>query len=163
MEIEKEKAIDCYPKPVTIEGTIKILEQLKNCICKIENKNGEGTGFFCSINDDKEYKIIELKNKKIYINKEYDITIIEINKEKENINNYIELDNKIMKQKIININSESIYILQYPNSLYGQKASVSYGIIENIESEMKKAAANMDFERAMELRDILFELKGNVK
>ncbi len=35
--------------------------------------------------------------------------------------------------------------------------------ISDIESEMKKAAANMDFERAMELRDILFELKGNVK
>ena len=32
-----------------------------------------------------------------------------------------------------------------------------------IETEMKKAAANMDFERAMELRDILFELKENVK
>ena len=36
-------------------------------------------------------------------------------------------------------------------------------VISDIESEMKKAAANMDFERAMELRDILFELKGNVK
>ena len=35
--------------------------------------------------------------------------------------------------------------------------------ISDIETEMKKAAANMDFERAMELRDILFELKGNVK
>ena len=32
--------------------------------------------------------------------------------------------------------------------------------INEIENEMKKAAANMDFERAMELRDILFELKG---
>ena len=32
--------------------------------------------------------------------------------------------------------------------------------INEIETEMKKAAANMDFERAMELRDILFELKG---
>ena len=154
MEIEKEKAIDGYPKPVTIEGTIKILEQLKNCICKIENKNDKGTGFFCSINDnikvlitnnhiideeiinenekievsindDKEYKIIELKNKKIYTNKEYDTTIIEINKEKENINNYIELDEKIMEQKIININSESIYILQYLNYSDGQKASAS--------------------------------------
>ena len=164
MEIEKEKAIDGYPKPVTIEGTIKILEQLKNCICKIENKNGKGTGFFCSIsekikvlitnnhiineeiikenekiqvsiNDDKEYKIIELKNKKIYTNKEYDTTIIEINIEKEKIYNYIELDNKIMEKEIININSESIYILQYPNSLYGQKASVSYGIIKKLEDE----------------------------
>ncbi len=35
--------------------------------------------------------------------------------------------------------------------------------ISEIETEMKKAAANMDFERAMELRDILFELKGNNK
>ena len=36
-------------------------------------------------------------------------------------------------------------------------------VIDDIEAEMKKAAANMDFERAMELRDILFELRGNVK
>ena len=31
--------------------------------------------------------------------------------------------------------------------------------IEVIEQEMKEAAKNLDFERAMELRDILFELK----
>jgi excinuclease ABC subunit B len=36
-------------------------------------------------------------------------------------------------------------------------------VISEIEEEMKKAAAMMDFERAMELRDILFELKGDVK
>ena len=30
----------------------------------------------------------------------------------------------------------------------------------NIESEMKEAAKNLDFERAMELRDILFEMKS---
>lgn len=48
-----------------------------------------------------------------------------------------------------------------------EKKSMNKSDIQNaineIESEMKKAAANMDFERAMELRDILFELKGNVK
>ena len=32
--------------------------------------------------------------------------------------------------------------------------------IENLEQEMKEAAKNLDFERAMELRDILFELKS---
>jgi len=32
--------------------------------------------------------------------------------------------------------------------------------IEKIEEEMKKAAKELDFERAMELRDILFELKS---
>ena len=34
-------------------------------------------------------------------------------------------------------------------------------IIFQVEEEMKKAAQNLDFERAAELRDILFELKGN--
>jgi len=33
-------------------------------------------------------------------------------------------------------------------------------LIINIENEMKQAAKNLDFERAMELRDILFELKS---
>jgi len=33
-------------------------------------------------------------------------------------------------------------------------------LIETIEKEMKEAAKNLDFERAMELRDILFEYKS---
>ena len=33
-------------------------------------------------------------------------------------------------------------------------------IIEEIEKEMKQAAKELNFERAMELRDILFELKA---
>ena len=33
-------------------------------------------------------------------------------------------------------------------------------MINKIEEEMKEAAKNLDFERAMELRDILFEMKG---
>ena len=33
-------------------------------------------------------------------------------------------------------------------------------VIMNLENEMQEAAKNLDFERAMELRDILFELKG---
>ena len=125
-EIEKEKLLDKYPAPVTIEGTKKILNQLKNYICKIENKNGNGTGFFCyipykngklevlitnnhvineeilkekrikvSLNDEKENKIIELKNKKIYTSKLYDTTIIEINSVNDNIHNYLELDDQI--------------------------------------------------------------------
>ena len=34
-------------------------------------------------------------------------------------------------------------------------------LINKIENEMKEAAKNLDFERAMELRDILFEMQGN--
>ena len=33
-------------------------------------------------------------------------------------------------------------------------------VIMSLENEMQEAAKNLDFERAMELRDILFELKG---
>ena len=33
--------------------------------------------------------------------------------------------------------------------------------MDNIEQEMREAARNLDFERAMELRDILFEMKSN--
>ena len=163
-EVEKEKSIENYPKPITIEGTIKIVDQLKNCICKIQNKNGNGTGFFCeipykkeklkvlitnnhiideeiikkyeritvSLNNDKEHKKIELRNKKIYTNKEYDTTIIEINSEKKNINNYLELDEQIFED---NINNKSVYILQYPNYSDGQRAAVSYGIIKNIQDK----------------------------
>ena len=36
-------------------------------------------------------------------------------------------------------------------------------MLVRIEEEMKNAAKNLDFERAMELRDILFELKGDIK
>ena len=32
--------------------------------------------------------------------------------------------------------------------------------IDRIEQEMREAARNLDFERAMELRDILFEIKS---
>ena len=36
-------------------------------------------------------------------------------------------------------------------------------LIQNVEAEMREAAKNLDFERATELRDILFELKGERK
>ena len=165
-EIEKEKALDNYPTPVTIEGTINILNQLQSCICKIENKLGNWTGLFCyipyknkkltvlitnnhvineeilkenkkievSINDNKEYKTIELKNKKVYTSVKYDTTIIEINSEKEKINHFLELDEEIIEHNE-NINNRSVYILQYPKYSNGQKAAVSYGIIKNIQDE----------------------------
>ena len=34
-------------------------------------------------------------------------------------------------------------------------------MLNEIEMEMKQAAKNLDFERATELRDILFELKAS--
>ena len=124
---------------------------------------GNGTGFFCSINekikvlitnnhvineeiiknkeilrvtlnDDKDFKIINLKNKKYYTNVEYDITLIEINSEKDNITNFLELDQEIIE--ISKENPKSVYILQYPKiNCFTQKAAVSYGIIKDINKE----------------------------
>ena len=46
----KEKYIEDYPNPITLESTETILNQMKNCVCKIYMDNGnKGTGFFCII------------------------------------------------------------------------------------------------------------------
>ena len=164
-EIEQEGAIINSPLPVTIECTKIIIDQLKSCVCLIENKKGNGTGFFCSINkklkvfitnnhiidekiinkneplrvklnDGNDFKIINLENKKTFTNKEYDTTIIEINPEKEDINNFLELDQEIIQ--ISRENPKSAYILQYPTiNYFKQKAAVSYGVIKDIEEEYK--------------------------
>ena len=167
-DINKEKYLDNYPIPVTIDCTNKILEQMKRCICKINNKKGKGTGFFCHIlynnknirvlitnnhiideeiikendellvalNDEKEKIKIKINdNRKIYTNskEKYDITIIEI-KEKDNIKNFIDLDNIILDENP-NIFNENIYLLQYPKYYVKQLASVSYGILKEIKDE----------------------------
>ena len=162
-EIQKEVISELYPKAVTIEGTKKILEQMEKCICKIYRNDGnKGTGFFCNINyenktipvmmtnfhiiddkyikenskisisfnDDKEFKDIKIKDRIIYTNEEVDVTIIEI-KKKDKINNLMELDKRYLINQNI-IFERSIYIIQYP---LGEKASVSYGVINNIDKD----------------------------
>ena len=85
------------------------------------------------IKESNDKRHIMLNDRMKYTNKDYDITIIEI-KEKDNINNYLELDDIIMNDIINNKNSnieyeyESLYIIQYQNG----KLSVSYGILQNI-------------------------------
>ena len=77
--------------------------------------------------NNEEKKIDLNNNKKLYTNKDYDITIIEINKEKENIDYFLELDEIALKENQ-NLYNENIYIIQYPHTNFVQKASVSYGI-----------------------------------
>ena len=49
-DIKKEILLEKYPRPVSIEGTTKILYQMENNICKIyKNDGGKGTWFFCNI------------------------------------------------------------------------------------------------------------------
>ena len=89
-----------------------------------------------NIEEENEIKEINLNNRIKYTNKEYDITIIEI-KENDNINNYLELDDKIIEDILNNNNKnnkyidDTIYIIQYPEG----ELSVSYGILKEIYSD----------------------------
>ena len=91
-------------------------------------------------------KTIKINNKrKVYTNEILDITIIEINENKDNIHDYIELDDEIIKSMKLNkeemINkykkiyiNKSIYILNY---IKGENIIVSYGLISDINEENK--------------------------
>ena len=89
------------------------------------------------IKEENEIKKINLNNRMNYTNKKFDIAIIEI-KEEDNINNYLELDDKIincLNSDIINEEYEdtTIYIIQYPKG----HLSVSYGVIEKIQEDKR--------------------------
>ena len=44
--MENEKKIRNMPYPVSMSGTETILNQMKNCLCKIKINQAYGTGFF---------------------------------------------------------------------------------------------------------------------
>ena len=90
------------------------------------------------IKEEKKFKELDLNDRIKYTKEEYDITIIEI-KENDGINNFLELDDKIING-IINNKSENdeyidktFYILQYPEG----ELSVSYGTLKNIYKKEK--------------------------
>ena len=83
------------------------------------------------INDEDITKIIDLRMNRItYFNENYDITLIELN-ENDNINNFLELDDKLFRDNHeIIYENKSLYILQYPQ---GKNAAVSYGLLTSID------------------------------
>ena len=88
------------------------------------------------INNDvvKKIKIDNLRKK--YTDKNIDVTIIEIKPNKDGIDNYLEIDDIIKKEKEFieqNFKKKSIYIMQYPN----EKLCVSYGLINDIMDNIK--------------------------
>ena len=101
----------------------------------IINENDKNKNITIALNDDQDIKFFIIDNeRKIYTNKKLDVTIIEI-KEKDEIKNYLELDdniknnikldNEVFSNVLKNIYSnKSIYCINYPN---GKKVAVSYG------------------------------------
>ena len=73
-----------------------------------------------SLNYDKEIKTIEINNdRKVFTNKQLDITIIEIKENKDNINNeYIDLDDNMIKFFKNNKNNASYLIIYIPMNHY---------------------------------------------
>ena len=147
-----------YPQSISEECTRKILNQMENSIYLIKGKEKElNLGFFCHIKYNNKdipvlitsYQIINerylsnndkiniINNKEIieinfgkakYLNKELDLSVIEI-KENELIK-FLEIDNNLYEKEIsefCNI-KDTIYILHYNNK---KEKSVSYGVINN--------------------------------
>ena len=86
------------------------------------------------LEEEKEIKLLNLKNRLTYSCKNYDTTIIEI-KEEDNIKFFLELDDHIIDniennkiKSFFRYNKEMIYIIQYPL----KKLSISYGYINEI-------------------------------
>ena len=89
-----------------------ILENEKNILISMNNKDKE----------------IELEDRIKYTNKEYDITIIEI-KEKDEIEDFLELDNNIRNKINKSYIGDTIYVLHYPRS---EEIGVSYGLFKGV-------------------------------
>ena len=116
----KEKYFGVLPESISLKKTEKIIEQMKNAICRIYNKNKIGTGFFIRIpyktellpvliTDNHIINIDDILNKtniSIYLNNDKKIKIIKLDNnrkiysnEKFNIklnNKWLELDDKII-------------------------------------------------------------------
>ena len=119
---QKEIMIENYPKPISIEGTKKILNQMENSICKIYKEDGgKGTGFFCHIIHNNNIIPMIMTNNHIlddiYLkqNKEINITLND-DKESKIIklnNDRVIYTNKIYDITIIEIKPESDLINNY--------------------------------------------------
>ena len=98
-----------------------------------------------------------------YISEAMDIAIKETKRRRE-IQDKYNKEHGIVPKTIIKDIKEVIsnQINNKPKKTKMSKKEMA-NMIDKIEDEMKEAARNLDFERAMELRDILFELKGENK
>ena len=76
-------------------------------------------------------------------------------------------ENNIIPQTIIKDIKEPIKLKEdYKDYVTSKSKKISKRerevLLHDLEKEMKEAAKSLDFERAMQLRDIIFELKGDI-
>ena len=128
------------------EGFLRSSRSLVQTIGRCaRNENGKCIMYADNITDSMNYAISETaRRRKIQeeYNKEHNIIPKTIVKEiRDVISNNIEVNDKKVKVN---------------------KKEIKHNI-EQLEEEMREAAKSLDFERAMELRDLIFELKAEVK
>ena len=97
------------------------------------------------------------------ISEAMDIAINETSRRRE-IQNKYNKEHNIIPKTIIKEIRDVVSNIDDNTGLVEEKMSKKekQNLIINIENEMKEANKNLDFERAKELRDILFELKGDL-
>ena len=106
------------------------------------NKNGKVLMYADTISEAMDIAIKETKRRR------------EIQEEYNKIHN---VEPKTIEKKINDVISNKMDKLE--DKKMSKKEKVL--LMQNVEEEMKKAARELDFERAMELRNILFEMKGS--
>ena len=98
-----------------------------------ENTIKDNGAIVISLLDKKESRKIEIKNRRIYTNREEDITLIEIKPSLDKINSFLDLDENVLSPNKEQIYYKlPVYILQYPA---GKESKVSFGIIKQIEEQ----------------------------
>ena len=68
---------------------------------------------------------------------EYNTTIISIDPDRDQVTDFLELDENIFNENINDYNNTSIYMLQYHKYDNDKKASASFGILKEIEDKFK--------------------------
>ena len=98
MSEEEEVFIEGALQPVSIEQTELILDQMKNCVCKIHKKGKKGTGFFVQVPYDN--KLLNLLITNNHVLNEHDIMtgkVINISLNNEQIFKEIKIDSNRKK------------------------------------------------------------------
>ena len=122
--------------PNSGKNTLKVL-MTNNHVLKEEDIVPGKTIYFTLNNDTKDYKLLIDKSRKIYTNKTFDITIIEIKKDdKIDDNSFFDIDRKIFTENAyIFFQKKQVFLMHYPN---GKEMEVSPGTIRNIDAENTK-------------------------
>ena len=99
-----------------------------------------------SLFNERVFKVISIdNNKKFFFDKDLDVTFIEINIQKDEINDFLEIDEKVIYEKE-NLNdiysSKSIYTINYPK---GENVAVSFGFLSEINNNDIVHSCNTEY------------------